>query len=77
MLYEVKQGDCVSSIAGKYGMFWETIWNYSQNSELKNRRSDPNVLHPGDSIFIPEQELKEESGGNFTPLRRATDLVAS
>lgn len=59
--YKVKQGDCASSIAQKSGLFWETVWNHSKNAKLRNKRSDPNVLCPGDLIFIPDKEEKLES----------------
>jgi len=58
--YKVKQGDCLSSIAEKHGLFWEKIWNHSKNAELKEKRKDPNVLYPGDVIFVPDREEKEE-----------------
>ena len=58
--YTVKQGDCISSIAFKYGFFPDTIWNDSKNSKLKQDRKDPNALFPGDSLVIPEKQLKEE-----------------
>ncbi len=58
--YTVKQGDCISSIAFKYGFFPDTIWNDSKNSKLKQDRKDPNALFPGDSLIIPEKQLKEE-----------------
>lgn len=60
--YQVKSGDCINSIAFNHGFFWETLWNHGQNSELKNKRKDPNVLKEGDVIHIPDLTLKEESG---------------
>ncbi len=59
--HTVRQGECITSIADKYGLFWETVWNHAQNTELKQQREDPNILQPGDEIFIPEKEVKEEN----------------
>ncbi|MFV2090474.1 MAG: peptidoglycan-binding domain-containing protein, partial [Pseudomonadales bacterium] len=59
--YSVKQGDCISSIAFKSGFRPDTVWNHSENAELKNLRKDPNVLAPGDSVFIPDTEVVQVS----------------
>ena len=61
--HSVGQGECINSIAGKYGQLWETIWNHCENAALKRLRKDPNVLYPGDELFIPELEIKQVALG--------------
>lgn len=56
----VESGECISSIALAEGFFWETLWNHPQNADLKHQRKDPNILFPGDSVFIPDLQLKQE-----------------
>ena len=60
--HTVKQGEHASSIAKKYGFTdFRTIWNHGQNAQLKQKRVNPNVLHPGDQLFIPDRTEREES----------------
>jgi Putative peptidoglycan binding domain len=60
--YTVLQGDHISKIAKAFGFSdYQTIWNDPHNAELKQTRQNPNVLLPGDSIYIPDRQLREES----------------
>lgn len=60
--HRVRQGECLSSIAARYGFFPETLWNLPENADLANLRQDMNVLFPGDVLFIPDKHPKTESG---------------
>jgi N-acetylmuramoyl-L-alanine amidase len=55
------RGDSITSLSEQHGFFWETVWNHSENSQLKNHRKDPNIIYTGDEVFIPEKTEKEES----------------
>jgi hypothetical protein len=59
--HTVQEGDCISSIADQYGLFWQTIWNHSSNAALKQQRGDPNILKPGDTVFVPDRREKFEA----------------
>jgi len=62
-MHTVNRGDSIPSLAHDNGHFWETLWNHPQNAELKALRKTPNILNPGDEVFIPELRLKNVSKG--------------
>ena len=55
--YVVKQGDCLESIAFAHGLWWRTIQDAPENEELERARG-PNILLPGDRLFVPERTPK-------------------
>lgn len=55
----VSPGDSVPSLSKDAGHFWKTVWDHPENADLKAKRKNPNVLNPGDEVFIPEIELKQ------------------
>lgn len=57
----VQDGDTIPSIAKVVGHFLETIWNHPENAELKAKRKNPNILYPGDQVFVPALRLKDYS----------------
>jgi N-acetylmuramoyl-L-alanine amidase len=54
-VHTVAQGECLSSIAHRYGYAWQTLYNAPENAELRRQRPNPNVLLPGDRVVIPER----------------------
>lgn len=62
--HPVAEGDCVSTIAAAHGLFWKTVWEHPDNAELKKKRGDPNQLHEGDVVVVPERRAKQESGAD-------------
>jgi hypothetical protein len=60
--HTVDQGECLDSIAKKYGFTdYRTIYNHAKNALFKQERPNPNIIYPGDSLFIPDKEERIES----------------
>lgn len=60
--HDVEQGEYLSKIAARYGFSdYRTIWNHGENAALKAKRKNPNVLYPGDRLYIPDKEVRGES----------------
>jgi hypothetical protein len=59
--HRVKVGESVASIAYDYGHFWATLWDHPQNQKLRELRSNPNILHEGDELFVPPLETETVS----------------
>jgi N-acetylmuramoyl-L-alanine amidase len=58
----VVQGETLLSIATAHKFSsWEVIWDHPNNAELRERRGDPQVLAPGDELFIPAKDAKVHS----------------
>ena len=55
--HTVKQGETLSRIAKQYKhSSWKSIYYHPKNADFQKLRPDPNVLYPGDEIFIPDPE---------------------
>jgi len=59
--HNVEEGEQLSGLAEDYGFYRiETIWDAPENADLKQTRQ-AHVLNPGDQVFIPDKQDKEES----------------
>jgi hypothetical protein len=61
-IHIVKDGEHLPGIAAMYGFSsYKSVWEHPENAELKKERKNPNILNPGDKVFIPDKEIKEET----------------
>lgn len=55
--YTIVSGDTLSGIAARFGFAtWQEIYNSDENTAFKAKRPDPNVIFPGDELFLPGLE---------------------
>jgi hypothetical protein len=72
----VKDGEYLSLIAADYGFAtYKSIYDHPNNADFKAKRKNPNVLFPGDVVFIPDWETKAVTGA--TEKRHCFQLCAS
>ena len=58
--HTVQPGECLTLIARRYGFkSYRALYDHPDNAALKKRRPNPNVLHPGDIVVIPDSADKE------------------
>ena len=63
--YTVKDGDCLESIARAFKLSgWKAIYDHPKNADFKAKRPNPNILCPGDTLYIPAKEVKTLSGAS-------------
>lgn len=60
---KIRQGEDIVSICTPMGISWERAWQHGENASLRQERKSPHLLMPGDELFIPELEKKNESCG--------------
>ncbi|GHG68434.1 peptidoglycan-binding protein [Comamonas sp. JC664] len=56
--YTVEEGDCVSSIAHAHGLSPQRVWEAPGNEALRQERTSPHVLKPGDVVALPDKEAR-------------------
>jgi len=62
--HTVRQGECLSSIAKDKGFRnYRTIYQHPRNAQFRRLRPDPNVILPGDRLYIPDHSEKEAACG--------------
>src|SRR5437660_1841847 len=58
--YVIRAGDHLPQLAYRMGFDAEAVWQHEKNSELRKRRPDPNILCPGDVLYVPEPATREK-----------------
>lgn len=52
--YVIRRGDYLLKVAYESGFDADSVWDNARNSDLRTLRKDPNILAPGDMLFIPD-----------------------
>lgn len=55
--HTVALGETIRSIAYSYGIpDWRSVYQHFRNADLRRRRPDPDILHPGDHVWLEQPE---------------------
>ncbi|MCU0718298.1 MAG: LysM peptidoglycan-binding domain-containing protein [Pirellula sp.] len=66
-IYTVVAGDTLSKIATQHKISsWQELYNHPANLEFRKKRSNPNLIYPGDKIVIPGPVIASNQSGNST-----------
>jgi peptidoglycan hydrolase-like protein with peptidoglycan-binding domain len=58
-VHVVQQGEHLAAIARRYGFAdYLKLWDLPENAGLKKIRQNPNILLPGDEVFIPDKSVR-------------------
>jgi hypothetical protein len=80
-LHKVQQGEGMIHIAAKYQFLdYQTIWDDAKNAQLKRQRPNPELLFPGDLVYIPDKKSRNETRGTgskytFQIRQKATQTI--
>lgn len=76
--HRVVAGETLQRIASRHGFNdWKKVWFHQNNDEFRRRRPNPDILQPGDDIFIPDppaEELRTGRRHRFIARRSVTTL---
>lgn len=61
--YIVRQGDHLTRLAYVHGFDADTVWNHERNAELREMGRSPDILAPGDILYLP---VKPKDGLAFS-----------
>lgn len=65
--HTVAPGECLSHIARRYGFSdWRTVYDDPSNADFRQLRPNPNLIHPGDRVFIPDRQESEAPAATET-----------
>jgi N-acetylmuramoyl-L-alanine amidase len=63
----IRQGDFLFNLANTFGFDADTVWQDPSNASLRALRPDPNILFPGDLLYIPDPPLSGPPMKGLTP----------
>ncbi len=67
--YVIRAGDYLDKLAFTRGFDAVAVWNHPRNEALKSQRPDPNILEPGDLLYVPAPDPQTQrviGGGDNT-----------
>ncbi|WP_437729816.1 peptidoglycan-binding domain-containing protein [Sorangium sp. So ce1335] len=59
--YVVRQGDYLTQLAHRRGFSAERVWEHPSNEALRRKRPSPEILQPGDVLYLPDAPETEGS----------------
>jgi hypothetical protein len=72
-MHTVGQGESLATIASQNGLqSWRTIWDHPRNAALRAQRPRPELLHPGDQVYVPDRQHQDAPA----PTTTTTQFVA-